>query len=99
MSARKSRSVLLVFALVLLASTGLIAPTTQTYATVLPVVDDFEAGLPSGQDPNGIPVGFVTFQDPNSSVAIATTNAPPAPVPGAGDPNNVLKMDVSIVSY
>ena len=65
----------------------------------LPLVEDFESGLPTGLDPNGISVGFVTFQDPSSTVAIATTLAPPAPVPGAGDPNNVLKMDVNVVAY
>lgn len=70
-------------------------------AADLPLVDDFESGLPAGTDPNGIAVGFNTFQDPNAgtSVAIATTDAPPAPVPGAGSPNNVLKMDVTVVSY
>jgi beta-glucanase (GH16 family) len=73
--------------------------TTPAVAADLPLVDDFESGLPAGTDPNGIPVGFVTFKDPNSSVAIATTAAPPAPVPGASDPNNVLKMDVSVVSF
>ncbi|MEP6895496.1 MAG: family 16 glycosylhydrolase, partial [Chloroflexota bacterium] len=68
-------------------------------AGVLPVIDDFESGLPSGTDANGIAIGFVTFKDPNSSVAISTTSAPPAPVPGAASPNNVLKMDLSVVSY
>jgi beta-glucanase (GH16 family) len=68
-------------------------------AAVLPVIDDFEAGLPNGTDANGVAVGFVTFNDPNSTVAISTTAAPPAPVPGASDPNNVLKMDVNVVSY
>jgi hypothetical protein len=65
----------------------------------LPLVDDFESGLPSGKDPNNVSVGFVTFNDPNSTVAISTTAAPPAPVPGASDPNNVLRMDVNVVSY
>ena len=68
-------------------------------AGVLHVIDDFESGLPSGTDANGIAIGFVTFKDPNSSVAISTTSAPPAPVPGAASPNNVLKMDLSVVSY
>jgi beta-glucanase (GH16 family) len=68
-------------------------------AAELPVIDDFENGLPAGTDPNGVAVGFVTFNDPNSTVAISTTDAPPAPVPGASDPNHVLKMDVSVVSY
>src|SRR5215207_8906717 len=65
----------------------------------LPVIDDFETGLPSGTDANGTAIGFITFNDPNSTVAISTTAAPPAPVPGAGSPNNVLKMDLNVVSY
>ncbi|MCK7481727.1 MAG: hypothetical protein M0C28_34565 [Candidatus Moduliflexus flocculans] len=62
-------------------------------------MDDFEAGLPAGTDPNGVAVGFVTFNDPNSTVAISTTAAPPAPVLGAAALNNVLKMNVSVVSF
>ncbi len=65
----------------------------------LPLVDDFEGGLPAGTDPNGVAVGFTTFNDPNSTVAISTTAAPPAPVPGAAAPNTVLQMDVNVVSY
>ena len=72
---------------------------TPASAAGLPVVDDFEAGLPAGTDPNGVAVGFVVFNDPNSTAAISTITAPPAPVPGAADPNTVLKMDVSVVSY
>jgi len=68
-------------------------------AAALPAVDDFETGLPIGVDANGVSVGFVTFQDPNSTVAISTTTAPPAPVPGAVDPNSVLQMNVNVVSY
>ena len=68
-------------------------------AEVLPVVDDFESGLPAGTDADGVAVGFVTFSDPNSSVAISTTTAPPAPVPGASSPNSVLQMNVNVVSY
>jgi beta-glucanase (GH16 family) len=88
--------------LVSLLATQLVAlplAAAPASAAALPLVDDFESGLPSGKDPNNISVGFVTFNDPNSSVAITTTPAPPAPVPGAADPNNVLKMDVSVVSY
>lgn len=66
--------------------------------TSLPLVDDFESGLPTGVD-GTIAIGFVTFQDPNSTIAIAATNAPPAPVPGATDPNNVLQMNVNVVSF
>jgi beta-glucanase (GH16 family) len=71
---------------------------TTTFAAALPLVDDFENGLPSGLD-GTIGIGFSTFQDPNSTVAITTTNAPPAPVPGATTPNNVLKMNVNVVSF
>jgi beta-glucanase (GH16 family) len=76
-----------------------VSTTASVLAAGLPVVDDFESGLPTGVAANNISVGFVTFQDPNSSVAISTTTTPPAPVPGAADPNTVLKMDVSVVSY
>jgi beta-glucanase (GH16 family) len=98
MSSRKPAFTLLLFSLCLLAATGLIAPAARVYATA-PLVDAFEAGLPAGHDPNNIPIGFNTFQDPNSSVAISTTDAPPAPVPGGGSPNHVLKLDVSVVAY
>jgi beta-glucanase (GH16 family) len=75
------------------------ASVVPALAAALPVIDDFEAGLPTGTDTNGVPIGFVTFKDPNSTVAISTTAAPPAPVPGAADPNNVLKMDLNVVSF
>ena len=55
--------------------------------------------MPSGQDADNNAIGFNTFQDPNSTVAITTTDTPPEPVPGAGSPNNVLRMDVNVVSY
>ena len=88
-------SIILVLSLFLNAA-GFVVPAL---AATLPLVDDFESGLPVGTDPNGVAVGFVTFNDPNSSVAISTTLTPPAPVPGAPDPNTVLKMDVNVVSY
>jgi beta-glucanase (GH16 family) len=72
---------------------------TPAMAATLPLVDDFESGLPTGLDPNGISIGFVLFQDPNSNVVTSTTNAPPAPVPGIPEPNNMLQMDLSVVSY
>lgn len=88
--------------LVSLLATQLVAlplAAAPASAASLPLVDDFESGLPSGTDLNGVAVGFVTFNDPNSTVAISTTATPPAPVPGAPDPNNVLKLDVSVISY
>ena len=63
------------------------------------LVDNFDNGLPYGMDANNIEVGFVTFKDPNSTVAISTTATPPSPVPNVADPNSVLQMDVSVVSY
>lgn len=78
------------------------AGTTQAanLADLLPIViDDFESGLPVGTDANGISIGFITFQDPSSTVSISTTQAPPVPVPGAVDPNNVLQIDLNVVLY
>ena len=88
-------SIILVFSL-LISTLGVAVPAL---AATLPFVDDFESGLPTGKDANNISVGFVTFNDPNSSVAISTTVTPPAAVPGATDPNTVLKMDLSVTSY
>jgi beta-glucanase (GH16 family) len=64
----------------------------------LPVVDDFESGLPAGFD-GAVAIGFNTFQDANSAVSIATTTAPPASVPGAGSPNNVLQVNLNVVAF
>ncbi len=64
------------------------------------VVDDFENGLPTGTDNNGIPIGFYTFQGAGSSIAISTASTPPAPaLPGASTANNVLQADVDSTSY
>jgi beta-glucanase (GH16 family) len=98
MLARKPSFAFLIVLLSLLIGIGLTGPAARIYAAG-PLVDNFEAGLPTGHDPNNIPVGFATFQDPRSSVAISTTDSPPAPVPGAPSPNHVLKLDVNVVSY
>lgn len=97
MKISKSVSALCVMLSLLVNAVAL--PFAPTVAAALPIVDDFESGLPSGVDANGVAVGFNTFQDPNSSVAIATTIAPPAPVPGAGSPNTVLQLDVNVVAF
>ncbi|HEX9029994.1 MAG TPA: carbohydrate binding domain-containing protein, partial [Anaerolineales bacterium] len=77
------------------------AAVKPALAETLPMIDTFEAGLPSGKDVNGLGIGFNTFQDSNAgtSVAISTTSAPPVQVPGAASSNNVLKMDVNVVSW
>lgn len=56
---------------------SLAAPADPVRSATLPLVDDFESGLPSAIDGDGVPIGFVTLNDP-SSVAISTTSAAPA---------------------
>lgn len=58
-------------------------------------VDDFETGLPSGTDANGNAIGFSTFQDANSLVAISAAT-PPAPVPSAMGGGNALQVDTDV---
>ncbi len=66
----------------------------------LNVVDDFENGVPTGADANGINVGFYTFEGEGSSVSIATAAAPPAPTPpGALVPNNVMQLDLDVTTF
>lgn len=62
------------------------------------IVDDFESGLPTGTDANGNGIGFVTFNDPNSSVGIATTTTPPSLVPGSTSANTVLEVATNVVA-
>jgi beta-glucanase (GH16 family) len=78
---------------------GLVVLIILSLAATLPVIDDFESGLPTGTDADGAAIGFITFRDANSSVAISTTASPPAPVPGASSPNQVLKLDLNVVSF
>ena len=61
------------------------------------VVDDFEytSGLPVGNDGDGTPIGFYTFQGSGSSIGISTEATPPAPtLPEVGAPNRVLSMNI-----
>ena len=96
---RPAFSVMLILSLFINLLVSPFASAGPALAAALPIIDDFESGLPSGTDANGSAIGFITFRDSNSSVAISTTDAPPAPVPGAPSPNNVLKMDLSVVSF
>ena len=96
---RPAFSVIVILSLVINVLVAPFASVPPALAATVPVIDDFEAGLPTGTDANGVAIGFVTFNDPNSSVTISTTTAPPAPVPGAADPNHVLKMDLNVISY
>jgi beta-glucanase (GH16 family) len=97
MASRRSLPMFLVFAVSLLCGFGLIAPAAPVWAADPIIVDNFETPLRAGLD-GTIKIGFNTFQDPNSSVAISTA-APPAPVPGVSDPNSVLKLDLNVVSF
>ena len=64
------------------------------------IVDDFESGLPTGADSNGVPIGFYTFQGAGSSVEISTASTPPAPVPPeAVGPNNVMQVDIDSTAF
>src|SRR5215216_3062090 len=97
---KHKRPALSVMLILSLSINLLISPlAVPALAATFPVIDDFESGLPTGTDSNGVGIGFITFQDSNSSVAISTTAAPPAAVPGASSPNTVLKMDLNVVSF
>lgn len=59
------------------------------------ILYDFESGLPTGVDSNGIPLGFSTFDDGNSQVKLSRTGDHP-PRPGEMAGNQVLKLDVDV---
>ncbi len=104
MTHRIKRPLLLPLLIITIVLQLVLAPAFAAPGAImaLPLVDDFEVlTLPAGTDPNGIPIGFNTFQDPNAgtSVAIATTDTPPSQPPGAGSSNRVLQLDLSVVSY
>ena len=63
------------------------------------IVADFEDGLPLGTDGDGLPVGFFTFADAGSSIAITTTDIPPAPVPGSAPGNSVMQSDMDVTAF
>jgi beta-glucanase (GH16 family) len=66
----------------------------------LNVVDDFESGLPSGLDGDGVNIGFHLFSDAASTVDITTTPTPPAPAPpGALTPNSVMQVDLDVTAF
>ena len=64
------------------------------------VIDDFENGLPSGFDENGIPIGFFTVTGANSTMDVTDVSTPPAPVlPALGEPNHVMRVDVDSTAW
>ncbi|MBV7335120.1 family 16 glycosylhydrolase [Chloroflexi bacterium TSY] len=72
--------------------------STDSLATPMQIVDDFENGLPSGTDGDGVPIGFFTFSD-GSPVSIATTDTPPDPVPGSTAGNNVMALTGNVTAF
>lgn len=62
------------------------------------LVDGFEAGLPGGADPNGIPLGFSTFNGERSVARIGTTTDHP-PVPGETPGNAVLQLELGVDTW
>ena len=64
------------------------------------IIDDFEDGLPTGSDGDGVPIGFYTFQGAGSSISLTNPTTPPAPAPpGAATPNSVLQLDIDSTSF
>jgi beta-glucanase (GH16 family) len=64
------------------------------------VIDDFESGVAPGTSCEGIPLGFCTFQDEASTVSISAMTTPPAPVlPGLGEPNTVMQVDLDVAAF
>jgi len=68
------------------------------------VIDDFENGLPAGQDGNGLDIGFVTWGDTwnGTTVAITTTSTGAAaidPVPGKDAANQVMDLTANVVGW
>ncbi len=64
------------------------------------IIDDFEDGVEPGTPCVGIPLGFCTFQDASSAVAIQSETTPPAPVlPELGEPNTVMQVDLNVIAF
>ncbi len=99
MSSRRSRALFLVCTLSLLASLGTFGAAPVALAATLPVVDDFEAALPTNIFDGPVPIGFFIAQDGGSTTTFARTATPPAPVPGSAPPNNVLQMGFNVVNF
>lgn len=71
---------------------------TRPINTPVGIFYDFESELPSGFDGNGIPPGYSTFSDGNSSVSLSRTSDHP-PRPGEAVGNKVLKLDLNVAKW
>ncbi|MFK7804632.1 MAG: family 16 glycosylhydrolase, partial [Anaerolineae bacterium] len=67
-------------------------PTTQ-------IVDDFENGLPTGSDTDGVPIGFFVVADGGSTSSIDTTDTPPAAVPDSAAGNSVMAFTADVTAF
>jgi beta-glucanase (GH16 family) len=97
MIVRRPAPVLLVLAALLASILG--AAPAPALAASLPVVDDFEAPLAAGLDPNGVPVGWLVANDGGTTVSYALDPAPPEQWPGAPTPNTVLATTMNVASF
>ncbi len=75
----------------------------QVLPTPSVIVDDFENGLPTGQDSNSLGIGFVTFgQEAGATVSITTTevaDSDPLALPEQSGANTVFELEVNAPSY
>jgi hypothetical protein len=68
------------------------------------MIDDFENGLPAGEDANGLGIGFITWGDfwNNTTVAITTTlvaDSDPLALPGQSGDNHLLQFDANVTGW
>jgi beta-glucanase (GH16 family) len=73
-----------------------------TMYTVL--VDDFESGLPTGTDADGLGIGFLTWGDTwnGTTVAITTVqveDTDPLALPGQAGPSHLLQLDANVSGW
>ena len=95
----RNRVTVVIAALVALVVAVLVPMAADAVEDPVLVVDDMESGVPNGVDGNGVAIGWNTFQDAASTVAISTTASPPAPRPDATDPNAVLRLDTDVEAF
>lgn len=73
---------------------------SQSQANLL--IQDFENGLNSGLDGDGVPMGFTLFSGQNTNELAASTlltGGTPPDMPGKVGPNNVLQLDIETSSF
>jgi beta-glucanase (GH16 family) len=70
----------------------------------LEIIDDFESGIPSGVDGDGLDIGYVTWGDTwnGTTAAVTTTLVPdtdPLALPNQSGDNNLYKIDLNVVGW